>query len=358
MDKLPPIPTPVSQRWREFKIQVLPLIIFVVILASVAFLWKNFVAPTGIVGEVEAIKADVISIQDGTVARLNIDRFETVEAGQELGEIISSSEDFLKASVAAIEADLRVMDTRIALDERRNQQSTVQLRMDWYSERAQLAGDKALLIQKSNTFRRAEQEFNQTPKLIADNDYDIAKAEFETVQATVAERNQLVAEMTQTLEELKPIVSPENKDVVEEAIKTKIAEIEETLKPTKIRAPMSGVVSSIYHRPGEKVVRGVPILTITAVHSDRVVGYLRQPINMRPAKGDTVIVSTRTQKRQYVEGEVLRVGTQMELINPALLSTDSNRIEVGLPFLVRIPANMKLVPGEFVDLSIKPAPKP
>lgn len=104
MDKLPPIPTPPSQRWREFRIQVLPLIIFTGILLSVVVLWRNFVAPTGIVGEVKAIKADVI--QDGTVVRLGIDRFETLEAGQELGEVMTSSEDFVKASVAAIEPDL------------------------------------------------------------------------------------------------------------------------------------------------------------------------------------------------------------------------------------------------------------
>src|SRR5688500_5447185 len=245
MDKLPPIPTPVSQRWREFKIQVLPLIIFAVVLVSVAFLWKNFVVPRGIVGEVDAIKADVISIQDGTVARLNIDRFETVEAGQELGEIISSSEDFLKASVAAIEADLRVMDSRIALDERRNQQNTVQLKMNLLTEQVQLVSDKAAVIQASNSFRRAEQEFRQ--QLISENDYDIAKAAFEVLQGSVAARTQLIFDIAQTLEELKPVASPENKDPVEDAIKTKIAEIEETLKPAKIRAPMSGVVSSIYH---------------------------------------------------------------------------------------------------------------
>jgi multidrug resistance efflux pump len=358
MDKLPPIPTPASQRWREFKIQVLPLIMFAVVSVSVAFLWKNFVAPTGIVGEVEAIKADVISIQDGTVARLNIDRFETVEAGQELGEITGSSDDFLKASVAAIEADLRVMDSRIALDERRNQQNTVQLKLNLLTEQVQLVSDKANLIQASNSFSRAEQEFNQTPRLISENDYDVAKAAFETLRGAVEARSQLIADITRTLEELKPTTSPENKDPVEDAIKKKIAEIEETLKPMKIRASISGVVSSIYHRPGEKVVRGVPILTITASHSDRVVGYLRQPINTHPTTNDTVIVTTRSQKRQCVEGKILRVGTQMELINPALLSTDSNRIEVGLPFLVQIPETVKLVPGEFVDLSIKPAAKP
>ena len=169
------------------------------------------------------------------------------------------------------------------------------------------------------------------------------------------ERSHLVAEMTQTLEEMKQSGNSENNDVIEDAIKTKILELEETLKPTKIKAPISGVVSSIYHRPGEKVVRGVPILTVTARHSDRIVGYLRQPIHSRPTTNDIVVVSTRSQRRQCATGRIIRVGTQMELINPALLSTDSNRIEVGLPILVSIPDGMKLVPGEFVDLSIKPA---
>lgn len=355
MDKLPPIPTPVSQRWREFRIQVLPLIIFLCVLLAVVFLWRNFVAPTGIVGEVESIKADVISLTDGLVAKLNVDRFEHVQAGQEIGEVIGSSEDFLKSSVAAIEADLRVMEARIALDKQRNEQSYHQMKMDVFTERVQLASDRANLIAASNSFRRAEQEFNQAPKLISENDYDIAKAAFETLQASVTERTQLIADMNEALQKLVPANSPEDKDTVEEAIKTKIKELEETLKPTTLRAPMTGVISTIYHRAGEKVVRGVPILTITALHSDRIVGYLRQPVNTRPTTNDTVIVRTRTQKRQFATGQILRVGTQFELINPALISTDSNRIEVGLPILVSVPQGMKLVPGEFVDLSIQPA---
>ena len=355
MDKLPPIPTPASQRWREFRIQVLPLIIFTGVLFSVVFLWRNFVAPTGIIGEVEAIKADVISIQDGTVARLTIDRFEKVEAGQEVGEVISASDDFLKKSIASIEADLRIMDARIGLDERRNQQSALQMKIDLHRERIQLAADKASLIQTSNSFRRAEQLLNDTPPSISPDEYDIAKAAYETLEASVRERTQHIAGMTQTLEELKPSSSPEQPDLIDDAVKKKIEELEESLKPMKIKAPMAGVVSAIYHRAGEKIVRGVPILTITAMHSDRIVGYLRQPINTRPTTNDTVMVSTRTQKRQYFTATIERVGTQMELINPALLSTDSNRIEVGLPILVRIPDNIKLVPGEFVDLAIKPA---
>jgi multidrug resistance efflux pump len=357
MDKLPPIPTPVSQRWREFRIQVLPLIIFLCVILAVVFLWRNFVAPSGIIGEVESIKADVISLQDGMVARLTVDRFEQVQVGQEIGEVISSSEDFLRTSVAAIEADLRVMDARIAIDQHRNKQSYHQIKMDVFTERVQLVSDKAALIQASNSFRRAEQELNQTPPLISANDYDIAKAAYETLEARVAERSQLVAEGNTALQELQPANSPTEKDPVEKAIETRIKELEETLKPTALKAPMTGVISTIYHRAGEKVVKGIPILTITALHSDRVVGYLRQPINTRPTTNDIAIVRTRTQKRQIATGRIERIGTQMELINPALLSTDANRIEVGLPFLVRLPEEMKLIAGEAVDISIQPAAK-
>jgi hypothetical protein len=71
MDKLPPIPTPAAQRWREFRIQVLPMVMFAGVALGVALLWKSFVAPTGIVGETNSIKADTLNIQDPTVAQSN-----------------------------------------------------------------------------------------------------------------------------------------------------------------------------------------------------------------------------------------------------------------------------------------------
>ncbi|MCI0746564.1 MAG: hypothetical protein L0Y58_14280 [Verrucomicrobia subdivision 3 bacterium] len=352
MQKLPPIPTPVAQRWREFRIQVLPLIIFVVVLLAVTFLWRNFVAPSGIVGEVEAIKADVISLQDGTVARLSVDRFERVEVGQEIGEIVITSDDVRKASMATIQNDLRIMELRIGLDQHRNEQNYHQMKLSVFEQRVELAADKASLIQASNSFRRASEQHSLQPKLISDDEYDLSKASFERLQVSVDERTKLIEELGAALQKLEPTVTAEV-DPVEEAVKSQLAELEATLKPVTLKAPMTGVISMIYHRPGEKVVRGVPILTITAPYSDRIVGYMRQPINIRPTTNDTVVVRTRTQKRQVADAKILRVGTQMEMINPALLSTDSNRLEVGLPILVTLPDGMQLVPGEYVDLSIR-----
>jgi len=353
MEKLPPIPTPVGQRWREFRIQVLPLIIFLFVLLAVVILWRSFVQPSGIVGEVESIKADLISLQDGLLTRLDVDRFERVEAGQDIGELTSANDETLRTSIAAVEADLRVMEARIAIDQQRNEQSYHQMKLDIWKEQVALAGDKASLIQASNTFKRYSELLNQAQKIVSDDEYDIAKANFERLQSLVEQRTKSIVELTDSLLKLQPNPSPESQDSVEKAIKARIAELQESLKPVTLKAPMSGIISTIYHRAGEKVVKGVAILTVTAPNSDRVVGYLRQPIHARPTTNDTVVVRTRSTKRQIITGAIERVGSQMELINPALLSTDGNRVEVGLPILVRLPEKTKLVPGEFVDVTIQ-----
>ena len=67
MDPLPPIPTPPAQRWREFRIQVLPVVVFVGVLMAVVCMWKSYVVPSGVVGEVEAIRANITGVP-GTIA--------------------------------------------------------------------------------------------------------------------------------------------------------------------------------------------------------------------------------------------------------------------------------------------------
>ena len=68
---------------------------------------------------------------------------------------------------------------------------------------------------------------------------------------------------------------------------------------------------------------------------------------------DNVKVITRAQRRQVGTGQIIRVGTALENIEPLLLSKDATVVELGLPFLVSIPEGMQLTPGEFVDLSIE-----
>jgi hypothetical protein len=82
MDPLPPIPTPSEQRWREFRIQILPIIVFAGVLAAIVMMWKSFLQPPGVIEEVHAVKANV-TLPEG-VRELRMERAQYVTNGQAL----------------------------------------------------------------------------------------------------------------------------------------------------------------------------------------------------------------------------------------------------------------------------------
>jgi hypothetical protein len=77
---------------------------------------------------------------------------------------------------------------------------------------------------------------------------------------------------------------------------------------------------------------------------------------MTPKPGMPVQVRSRSQQRRAAMARVIDVGTQMEAITPTLLTSASGgmpRPENGLPVLVSLPPDLKLMPGEIVDLIIR-----
>jgi len=343
MESLPPIPTPPAQRWREFRIQVLPLLVFVAVLVAIGMLWRNFVQPSGMVGEVEAVKANVISLADGVVAVLSVERFDYVTNGQVIGQIETTAPEIIKASFATIQSDLTVMRARMKLDELRNQQSYQQLQLDLNQQTLLLDLAKVNALVASNTLNRTfmlNTSGVETPFVL-----DIDRAKFEALMEEIRVRTVAVANWQIALTNFAGISNPENDPIIQAAVKAKEDEVELTTKPALLKAPMDGVVSMIYRRSQEKVVKGEPIVTGSAPRAERIVGYIRQPVQIIPTTKDTVMVRTRTQKRQSGEAQILKVGAQFEAINPALLSLDSNRVEMGLPILISLPPGLTVPPA-------------
>jgi len=116
---------------------------------------------------------------------------------------------------------------------------------------------------------------------------------------------------------------------------------------------MDGMVSTIHHRSGEAILAGEPIVTLTALKSDRILGYVRQPLAFQPRIGMKVEVRARSLDRCISQGEVMEVGSQMEAIATALMPPNNTHLhEVGLPVLVSLPRGQRLMPGEIVDLRV------
>src|SRR6185503_3448559 len=115
MDSLPPIPTPVAQRWREFRIRVLPIFSFVVIGVAVFILWRQVaVPPTVAVGFVETNGATVNVPISGLVTKLNVKRFDHVNANQELCQIIIKDPKVLQAELNVITNEIH--NLRVGLE--------------------------------------------------------------------------------------------------------------------------------------------------------------------------------------------------------------------------------------------------
>jgi hypothetical protein len=122
-----------------------------------------------------------------------------------------------------------------------------------------------------------------------------------------------------------------------------------------LTAPIRGLVSLIHRRKGENISAGEPLVTISASHTDHIVGYLRQPLPIEPRTNMEVRIRTRGPKKEIGFGRIVSVGAHLQPINYALLPpTRPETVDLGLPILVSLPLGLSVHPGEFVDLTILP----
>ena len=350
-DKLPPIPTPASQHWREFRIRVLPFIVFAGLIAGIVMLWRGFVQPSGIVGFAETNAVNVVATQDGLLSILSVKRFQMVTKGQEIGLIVNTDPELLKAQIATAQADIEVLRSRNMVDQDRTEQSYQQFRQDLLNHRVAQATDRVTWLTESNDFRRASDEFKQ--KLISESTFEGTKGKWDARSATIEEREKQIVDLTRSLAELAAKRKASPTDAFDKAIEAKQNELGLLLKPSPVKAPISGMISMVHHSGGERVLRGMPIVTISEPQANNVIGYIRQPIVNKPLTNAVVQITTRSQPRIIALGHIVHVGAQLEPINPALLSVDTKRMEVGLPILISVPQGVKLTPGEFVDVAIE-----
>ena len=355
---LPPIPTPPGQRWREFRIQVLPAIIFVAGLVAATFIWKQNIAGPTLQGEVEAIQAQVATPQAGVLTQLKVSRFQLVSKGEEIAVVTPTDP---RASLALIQSEIDILRARIEprLTLQRNATDHEKLRLDWLLQKLELATTRVELARAENELKRKEELFKA--KLISDELYDLSLKRKEALQIEVEERTKLVADLGQGLQRLSLMANSEASSSIPDDFLGSIKAEEEKLRLTRsklgpiiITAPISGMVSVVYRQAGENLRDGDPIAAIRAPQSDRIVGYLRQPFPIEPEIGMNVEVRNRAQRPMAGLGHIVQVGSQVEPIASSLAATRPGIAnDMGLPIAVSLPPAMKMYPGEIVDLVIR-----
>jgi multidrug resistance efflux pump len=329
-------------------------------LAAVAFLWQEQAGPSTSPGEVEAVFSEVISPGAGLVGLLHVDRFGQVEAGDPLVHLITTPPEVVHASLAVLKAEIEL--TRLGwfdplLDQQRNALQLESAKLDWLEKRAAIAIRGIELQQAEREFIRVEKLFGT--RMISEDEFDRARSRFEVLAETIRQESDLAEQMEVSLAGLR--LRPGETDFAPAAMtaaltlqKERLHLLETQLRPITLFAPISGMVTSIDRFRGEHVVEGGRILTIRPDRAERIVAYLRQPLVVEPEVGMRVEVTTRGRPRQKAVAEIAAIGPQIEPLGPVFARPMSPYYESGLPVVLNIPPELRLRPGELVDVSLRP----
>lgn len=234
--------------------------------------------------------------------------------------------------------------------------------------KAQIATDRMALNELAGQIRMTQGLVEK--EAVAPIQLENLKSQHEALAATLAENEDLLnqAEVNldkaqQRLEEFasqQPLHPDEDSrlEVIRKAIKVEERQMEEVSaqlaalaqrRSIELTSPFDGVVSQILKREGETVTAGDPIMMIVRGLPSVVIGYARQD-QIGLLREDMVVDIIKTRDpAQIASTRVIFVGPTVEQ-QPALLWSNPNFPQWGLPFKVEIPQGFTVVPGEVVGI--------
>lgn len=318
------------------------------------------VAPT-MMGEVESVRAQVVSPSVGLVEKVAITRFQEVKAGDPL--IVIRFTD-TRNVLDSLQMELSLLNSRgdesTMLTRHRAESDYYSLRLNILSEQVNLENAKVELARAEKDYVRSEQLMKE--KYLSKEMYDISLAARDKARETVKKLEEtlpiLNAKADKMYAEIDAIGA--GNSVFEQKLKAledKLASIASPENSITLTAPIDGMISGIWCSPGEVVTEGYILAAINATHPDRIVGYMRQPFPVEPVPGMSVKIVTHSNRRVLAITEVDKVGHFLEPITNSLARIATDRlVDMGLPVSIKIPENITLRPGEVVGLSFTTEP--
>lgn len=349
-----PIPIPAWLRWREFRCRKLPPLIFAATLLAVVGLWTASVRPPAIVSRAVAQKADVVALVAGSMLSLNVDKYQSVEKGETLALI---QPDEVRAELDAFRLRMDFLRSQFdpMVEKKRNAVDYYRLRLEWLEQRVVLAVAKVNLRKAENELSRASQLFQE--KLISKDQLDLSQKTVEALAAEVTETANLVSEMETAMEglqELDVFADAESEAITKRLqadLRTHLENIERLSQPYALLAPIAGKISEIRRMPGENIVKGDLVFTVTAEESAQLIAYVKHPIQTPVKLGTPVRLQTRGHRRKEASSRVEGIGPEWKTLgNDASFTEFGASSDLGLPILLALPPELEVRPGEQVDV--------
>ncbi|MCU0963379.1 MAG: HlyD family secretion protein [Pirellulaceae bacterium] len=373
------IRTPWKRRWERVRRRVLPLVTFVGSAVLLTWLWQKQGPAPGGIGEVEAIRVDVVAQVDGVLVSLPqplLTLFERVHEGQVVARLddrpAQTRLETLRAEIIRLRKTLEVEQARIVLSEADRQEGYLRdvARLAWECEQHRLSAlDRQALIEADRVVlqrRQARLDF-LTPLhargMVSDVEFsdeqlllEEVRKRLDTNTAVLQESQKQQQAAAERLAAFPPLVLAEVNSLltsVQAAIaveESRVREVQLEIENLESRAPLAGTVVAVHRYPGQSVRAGDPILTIASEQARYIVSYVPQERGAPPTVGWGVKVRPRTVGSQSRESVVESVGPQIELI-PVHQRRNPQVPEWGLPVRVLLPEGLEVRPGELIDVT-------
>lgn len=285
------------------------------------------------------------------IKRIHVIEGEPIDVGELLVELDSQE---LRLQINQISYQLEQLEAQKDID-----------RVKIQSEIDQLEARKNTIITEIlNKIRQLE------------NQYDINRSLTAGLQSIHAERasshaihpeNPIAIQIESLEQELSTAISPLTIQIdhllgmlsaAENPLESKIASLSEELALLKeqrgqlnIFAPISGIISSIRYKPGEKVSPFEPILSLHTKRPSLVKGYIYESVHTSVTVGSVVEVASAANRGNTVIGEIVGLGTRIVECPPRLRKYQEV-ITWGREVTIKIPRKNVFLLGEKVAITV------
>jgi multidrug resistance efflux pump len=369
----------------SLRLHVLPLIIWLSAVTCVVLLFCQRTQRFEVMGLAQGKIRQVAAANTGLLKSVSVELFQKVSEGDKIIVIDTVLENentraLRQAQLATASAEIqRLMAQLLPAQEqlladaaRVDSQKIVTLRqfsIDVENGRlrilqlkTQIETDRINLENLANELKIARDLLRQNA--IAPYELQKAQLQYDALAKTISENENLLAQAENNLNDarqryfefakLQPQTPSVDSalNVIQKAVKVqeqKMAELLINQVPLTLQSPLNGMVSEIYHGPGETVLAGDPILTITettptnivAYASELQLGYIKEKMPVQLVK--------RNDPAQIAASQVVYVGPKMEIM-PEQLWRNTKIPQWGRPILIKIPPSFNLIPGEMVGV--------
>jgi len=379
-----------SDIWRR---RLFPILVWLIAAAAVVGLFNRRAKQFEVIGIARTQTCSVAGTLAGRVKSIPVRMFDNVREGQILAVL---DDELINAQVATATAEIHRLIAELIPTQDQLLAEATQKETDWVAAQRRFSMDveqcrasilelKTIIETDGIMLEELSLEIRIVRELVEKDalaPYELQKVKIQyNILAKKIENNQhLLSQYERDLQQtqerrrefaLRQPIHPsidEALELIHKAIIVQEQLVKELLVQRRqmvLRSPIDGVVVQIraaadqadsgrpgeadLRRPGEVVVAGDPILTIAEPRPSEVIAYATEEQVARIREGSKVELIKNNQSRQIVRSEVTYIGPTVEEM-PVRLWQNPNFCQWGRPFLIKIPPELELTPGELVGV--------